>query len=463
MHYRDRQAAATHAHNRDRDNGAHAMTETSIWSYQENFDFRKDVDASSPFHHPLEQHRGEYSRQRMLTAFHLDPAGMLRPGTKPKTAEAVLFGGHVGCGKSTELRDYALLFRNAYTVHQLELTKLLDINNLRFSDLLIALAQALVQTFADEQLSLRPDAVFVKPVVDWFETRIVKQERFRDIEGEMKTEAKAEGGIPFLLSLLATMTAKVRGGASYREELRREVKDGFLGLLQHFNALIAHANTLLQAQDRGPLLFIVDGTDKLSKDDADTFFHADVNQLGQIQTNLIVCAPISVLLETGATAQRFTRVQLPMVKVFNEDESPRIDDEDALIELVLKRMPLAFFDDRETVRYLVRYSGGHVRDLLRLVRAAFSRITGERITRGVAEQAARDVASEYQRLVKQSDWPDLVRVDLSKGEEKDRTDERLRLLYDLVLLEYNNYWWRSHPLVRLLAPYAKARVSAAAG
>ncbi|HSI51541.1 MAG TPA: hypothetical protein VLA61_25005 [Ideonella sp.] len=438
------------------------MTEPSIWSFQDNFDFRLDVDAKSPFHYPLEQHRGAYSRQRMLTAFHLDPAGQLRPGTKAKTAEAVLFGGHVGCGKSTELRDYAGLFRHAYTVHQLELTKQLDINNLRFSDLLIALAQALVDTFEDAQLSLRPDPVFIKPVVDWFETRILKQERFKDIEGEVKTEIKAQGGIPFLASLLATMTAKVRGGASYREELRREVRDGFLQLSLHFNALIAHANGLLSHQGHGPLLFIIDGTDKLSKEDADAFFHADVNQLSQIQTNLIVCAPISVLLEVSVTAQRFTRVQLPMVKVFNEDETTRGGEEDALIALVCKRMPLVYFDDEETVRYLVQCSGGHVRDLLRLVRAAFSRITQDLITREVAEQAVRDVASEYQRLVRQSDWAELVRIDLSRGEEKDRTDDRLRMLYDLVLLEYNNYWWRSHPLVRLLPPYAKARQSAAA-
>jgi energy-coupling factor transporter ATP-binding protein EcfA2 len=439
------------------------MTASTIWSYQDNFDFRLEVGPDSPFHHALEGHRGEYSRQRMLTAFHLDPQGRLRPGTRAKTAEAVLFGGHVGCGKSTELRDYAVLFKQAYTVHHLELTKRLDINNLRFSDLLIALAQALVQTFEDENLSLRPDAVFVKPVVDWFETRIVRQDRFKDIEGEIKAEVRAQGGIPFLASLFATMTAKVRGGASYREELRKEVRDGFLQLLQHFNALIAHANSLLGHQGCGPLLVIIDGTDKLCKDDADTFFHADVNQLGQIETNLVVCAPISVLLEAGTTAQRFTRVQLPMVKIFDETEASRPDDEDALIELVLKRMPLACFDDRETVRYLVRCSGGHVRDLLRLVKAAFPRITANQITRAVAEQAARDVASEYQRLVRQSDWPELARIDLSRGEEKDRSDDRLRLLHDLVLLEYNNYWWRSHPLVRLLKPYQGARAKAAAG
>lgn len=436
------------------------MNVTSIWTYQDHFDFRLDVGADHPFHHPLERHRGEYSRQRMLAAFHLDPAGRLRPGTQARRFEAVLFGGHVGCGKSTELRDYARLFENAYTVHRLELTKTLDINNLRFSDLLIALAQALVETFTDAALPLRPDHVFVDPVLQWFETRIVRQDRFRDIDAEIKTEVKAQGGIPFLASLLATMTAKVRGGASYRDELRREIRDGFLQLLQHFNALIAHANALLQQQGRGPLLFIIDGSDKLSKEDADTFFNADVNQLGQIQTNLIVCAPISVLLETGATAQRFTRVQLPMVKIFDADESPRPAEEDALIELVLKRMPLAYFDNRETVRYLVRCSGGHVRDLLRLVRAAFARLSGEQITLDEARRAVRDVASDYQRLVRQSDWADLVAIDESLGEERDRTDQRLRLLYDLVLLEYNDYWWRSHPLVRTLAPYAKAKAAA---
>lgn len=432
----------------------------SIWSYQDHFDFRRDVGPDSPFHHPLEAHRGQYSRQKMLTAFQLDPQGRLRPGVQACYTEAVLFGGHVGCGKSTELRDYAQLFRQTYTVHHLELTKCLDIHNLRFSDLVIALAQSLATTFEKAKLSLQPDPVFLDPVLNWFETRILKQEKFRDIEGEIKTEVKAQGGIPLLASLLATMTAKVRGGASYREELRREIRDGFLQLLGHFNALIRHANNLLERQSRGPLLFIIDGTDKLSKEDAQTFFHADVNQLGEILTNLIVCAPISVLLEQGSVAQRFRRVQLPMVKIYEADESPRPQDEDALIELVLKRMPLTCFDDRETVRLLVRKSGGHVRDLLRLIRACFSLLDDELITRAVAEKAVQEVAAEYRRLVQQSDWPDLVAIDRSHGEEKDRTESRLRLLYDLVLLEYNNYWWRSHPLVRELPPYAKARTAA---
>lgn len=436
------------------------MSTPSIWSFQDNFDFKFDVGPDSPFYFPLEAHRGAYSRRPMLQAFQLDNSGLLRPGVKAKTSEVVLFGGHIGCGKSTELRDFSLLFARSYTVSHLEITKTLDINNLRFSDLLIALAHDLIKTFQRQDLSLQPDAVFVDPVVNWFETRIVKQERFKDLEGEVKTEVKASGSIPFLASLLATISAKVRGGVSYREELRNEVRNGFSQLLGHFNALIAHANDLLARQSCGPLLFIIDGTDKLAREDSDTFFNADIHQLLQIETNLVVCAPISVLLESSVVGQRFHRVQLPMVKIFNEDETPRTAEEDALIELVLKRMPLNYFDDRETVRYLVRHSGGHVRDLLRLVRECFSYLDAAPITQSVAEQAVRNLAAQYQRLVDNEDWADLVKIDRSLGTEKGRTKNRLRMLYELVLLEFNSYWWRSHPLVRTLPAYTNAAIAA---
>lgn len=436
------------------------MSVQTIWSYQENFDFRSDISIHSKFHIALDAHRGDYSRKQMLSAYQLDSEGKLRLGTAALTSMATLFGGHIGSGKSTELRDYANLFQNSYTVSYIETTKILDINNLRFSDLLIALTSELMKTFDANNLSLQPDPIFVKPVLEWFETRITKVEKFKDIEAEIKTEAKAKGGIPFLVELLATMTAKIRGGVSYREELRNEMRNGFTQLLHHFNALISHANDLLQKQNRGPLLFIFDGTDKLSKNEGDTFFNADINQLGQIKTNLIVCAPISVLLEAGALAQRFSILKLPMIKIFERDEQTIKANEDVLIELILKRMPIEHFDSRETIRYLVRHSGGHVRDLIRLVYACFSRIDDSQITGRIAELAIKEVATPYERQIMAGDWQDIVKIDKSLGEEKARTPERLRLLYDLVLLEYNDYWWRSHPLIRTLPAYKKAALNA---
>lgn len=435
---------------------AQNMATPSIWTYQDNFDFRIDIDEAHSFYVPLESHRGDYSRREILNQFQLDANGNLLQGVAAKLHATILFGGHVGGGKSTELRKLAKLFQNSYTVSHLELTKLLDINNLRFSDLLIALAQRIVEGLVAN--SITADPVFVKPLTEWFETRIIKEEKFKDLDMEVKAQAKGKTGIPFLVTFLAEFTAKIRSGASYREELRREVRDGFTSLAQSLNALIAHSNELLKAKGRGPFLFIVDGTDKLKREDSTTFFQTDVNQLGQIQTNLILCAPISVLLEESGTAQRFgLRLRLPMVKIYDRDESENSSSVAAMVDLIGKRIPLSFFDDTETVKYLVRKSGGHPRDLLRLVRACFSKIDAAPITLAVAQRAVRDIAAEYQRSVQADDWAELVRVDVSLGQDTNRTDARLRMLYDLVLLEYNNYWWRSHPLVREIAGYGRAK------
>lgn len=428
-----------------------------IRAYRQNFDFRTDIGVDSPFYVALEGQRGEYSRQRMLSQFGLDASGHWAPGEKPTVQTSVLFGGHVGCGKSTELRQLSALIKNAYTVCPIELTKILDINNLRFSDLLIALGHKVVVVC--ERQSLSVDAVFLKPVLEWFDTRIIKKDIFTDLEAEVKAEAKGKTGIPFLVTLMASFTAKVRSGASYREELRKEVNNGFTQLLASFNALIAHVNGLLATQDKGPLLFVIDGTDKLKREDSETFFQADVNQLLQIETHLIVCAPIAVLLESTQTAQRFAlRERLPMVKIEERNGTPQDGAIAALVALVDKRLPLAHFDEPATVHYLAKMSGGHPRDLLRLVSACFGRlVTSGPITREVAERAVKDVASEYQRAILDGDWQELVLVDASQGEDVARNEVRMRMLYDLVLLEYNSYWWRSHPLVRTLRGYAAAR------
>ena len=431
-------------------------TEKTLWAYQENFDFHTDIEVGSPYYMPLEGHRGEYSRAPLLNAFGLDSQGVWLPGVAKRQKTFVLFGGHVGCGKSTELRQVGALMAKSYTISRVELTKILDINNLRFSDLLIALAHEVVATCHDKQLVVMD--VFLNPVVNWFETRIVKEERFKDLDAEIKTEAKAQLGIPYLVTLLATMTAKFRSGVSYREELRHEVTNGFTQLVGHFNALIAHVNELLVARGIGPMLFVIDGTDKLKREDSTNFFQADVNQLLQIETHLVICAPIAVLLEEPGTAQRFTlRERLPMIKIEERDGTPIPQAIDVLVQLIKLRMPLNFFDSPDTVRYLARMSGGHPRDLLRLVRGCFAVTDAAPISRTAAERAVKNMASEYQRSVLQSDWPELVAIDTSGGDDIDRNEPRLRMLYALVLLEYNSYWWRSHPLVRTLPGYAKAK------
>ncbi len=435
---------------------------TTIWSYKNNFDHLANISAQDDFYVPLDDVRGDDSPQSLvLGEFNLDSKGNLRQGLFAQPQTRVLFGGHVGCGKSTELRKLGGLLSKHYTVEHVVLTDVLDINNLRFSDLLIALTSRLLERLDD--LKLTPNPIFVNPLRDWFDVRIIKQEQFRDLSMEIGAEAKAETGLPFLLKLMAVMSSKFKSGASYREELRREVQNGFTQLKDHFNSLLSHASDLLKTDDRGPMLFIVDESEKLKHEDAQLFFNYDLNQLAQLKCNMLVCAPISILLEEGAAGSRFGSMQhLPMVKIYDREENPLPTAVDRLVQLVKKRLPSCYFDSVDTVKYLVEQSGGHPRDLINLVRYCYACLpdNAEHVTRTVAEKACRKRAFEYERRVGQDDWGDLVKIDLSFGNDKQRNDRRLGMLYDLVLLEYNNYWWRSHPLVRLLPVYQQHKQAA---
>lgn len=65
----------------------------------------------------------------------------------------------------------------------------------------------------------------------------------------------------------------------------------------------------------------------------------------------------------------------------------------------------------------------------------------------------RRLTNEYRRLVQPDDFPLLAGIDRAGTDYAPVTEQTRRLLYDLALLEYNSYWWQSHPAVRALDGY----------
>jgi hypothetical protein len=127
-------------------------------------------------------------------------------------------------------------------------------------------------------------------------------------------------------------------------------------------------------------------------------------------------------------------------------------------ELALRRVPEQLFDEIDTVDHLIRFSGGHPRDLLRLLNVAINYADEERIDRSAAEKAVKQVANEYRRFINTEDYTRLVQIDLHPDAPDDFTDEQSSLmLYNLILLEYNDYFWKSHPLITTLPGYKKAK------
>jgi hypothetical protein len=202
-------------------------------------------------------------------------------------------------------------------------------------------------------------------------------------------------------------------------------------------------------------VFLVDGTDKLRGDDTQRFFVYDAEQLLAIRAFAIYAAPLQLKYVGTLAGKLDADLVLPMIKLNERDGSPCTAGREALTALLLKRIDRKLFDTDAEVARLVDSSGGHPRELLRLLKLCCE-YADERIDAQTVERAVAQLASEYRRFLEPEDYQWLVRLD--RDEMHDGNDERTRgLLLRLALLEYNDgSWRRSHPVVRTLEGYARA-------
>jgi energy-coupling factor transporter ATP-binding protein EcfA2 len=287
----------------------------SIWDYRDNFEYDEPLEVNDPRYVDLAEARGSYNQRDILQELGFDPEAKALHWTPRR--KYLLFGGHRGCGKSTELRRLAntLSGKDAYYVVFVDALAVLDINNLNYSDILLAQAKVLIDRLAQDRITIEP--IFLGSLEAWFEERIESRSHTRALAAEVRAGAKAQGGLPLLASLFASLTLSVRDNTSVREEVRLVVRDSFSQFSRAFNILLAHVNERLVEQGLGQaLLFVVDGTDRLQGDEADAFFIRDIHQLRQVESNFIYCAPIDLLLEQGYVGQSFDAVfRLPMVQL----------------------------------------------------------------------------------------------------------------------------------------------------
>jgi hypothetical protein len=155
---------------------------------------------------------------------------------------------------------------------------------------------------------------------------------------------------------------------------------------------------------------------------------------------------------------------LPMVRVLEgkpDEERPRIHVPGlcAMREALSLRVAEDYFADRAVPAWLAFYSGGYMRDLLRLVIECIYRCPEDGvITRELAEAAVIQVRQTYLEGFEVSDEPLLQQVHDEKDFPLDAQNQKRMdaLLQSYVLLRYHNarFWYDAHPLLwrRLAIP-----------
>ena len=368
----------------------------------------------------------------------------------------ILFFGHIGIGKTTELRRYALQLnasRRFYVVEVDVLAKL-DRNNLQYTEVLMAMAETLLERLHGDGFVLGAEAL--EPLQRWFGNVVETQTTTKELSAELKTVAEGGGGIPGLIKLLATFTAAFKTGSSQKSEWRREIRNDFTSLALAFNTLIRLAEAQLARKGRAEqLLFLIDGTDKMRGEDTQQFFVQDAEQLLAIKTLVIYTAPLHLKYDGRLGGKLDADIVLPMMKLYERDGGRFEAGWSTMRRLLLLRADRCLFASDAEVDRLVEFSGGHPRELLRLLKLCCE-LAEDRIDASVVQTAIEKLAADYRYFLKPADYALLKTID-SNPVDGGNDEQAQELLHRLALLQYNDGTWRrSHPVVRTLEGYGAA-------
>ena len=179
--------------------------------------------------------RGSYQLHRLYRRLGVDMGRSDQRLQTPHENGYFLFSGHRGCGKSTELRRIRdeLDAPDIFYVVFADAAQGLDVNNLRYQDILFHLAAKLVERLEIDRISIDP--VHLRRLEEWFTERVESQANTREFALEIRSGAAIDAGLPFIGKLFAEISNAFRTNSTYKEELRRTLQNHFSDFADAFN------------------------------------------------------------------------------------------------------------------------------------------------------------------------------------------------------------------------------------
>ncbi len=373
----------------------------------------------------------------------------------------MLFTGHRGCGKSTELRLLQRKWQQHFHVIYLESEKITDINDVQYTDLYLLIAQYL--EYEMRQLGIKLNSKIIEDVEQWFADVIKELEMHKDIEiavaGEITVGSSSPLPIPLLAKFLAKLTSQIKGGTKDKTTIRHVVEKDLSRLMTSVNFLLQDAEKKLIKKnlDCKGLLIVFDGLDRCPPHVADKLFFDYAAQLQAIDCNIVYTVPITSLYSSRGIAKIFARpYTVSMVNIYEYEDRPDLLNYvdtglDSLVELLDKRIDVnQVFADRQILLDIIRASGGHVRDLMQMVRQACLTAIGRKHTQVQADDALyaiNQVQFSFEREIPDTHYPIIAETFLKKRAPSNEVGQDC--LFYTYVLEYNGdrRWNYPHPMV----------------
>ena len=393
----------------------------------------------------------------------------------PEKALAQLYAGHRGTGKSTELlrlQKY-LTERQCHVVYFAADEGDIDPEDAQYTDILIACTRHLLKDLenADRRLFL-----------PWLEAR------WDDLVDLALTEVKFDAlKLDVDVSVLfAKLSTSIRAIPSERQKIRDKLNAHTVTLLETLKEFIKDAKKKLP-DGKTQLVVIVDNLDRVvpirradGRTNHEEIFIDRSEQLRGLGCHVIYTIPISIAYSrANDLANLYDREPsvLPITAINTPDGQPYEEGLREIRELIAKRIyrhaPEAkifpdVFESEAILLRLCQMSGGHVRDLLRLVRTAFDYIDELPLTKQAVDLAITGTRDTYRRSVEEEkEWQVLAQVARDKSLSGEPKIYR-KLLFSRCILQYADLgtnddgeadlkiWYDVHPLIRGIQQFEAA-------
>jgi energy-coupling factor transporter ATP-binding protein EcfA2 len=376
----------------------------------------------------------------------------------------ILFTGHRGCGKSTELQRIQSQWQQDYRVIYLEANEETDINDAEYTDLyLIVIKQV---EFEMRKLGLKFDSRLLKNFEDWFKE--VTNETENSVESSVSIEGEVSlgGDAPFIAKLLVKLLAQIKGADKRKTVIRQILQRDISRLKADINLLLQDAYRKVKDLYPKGFLLIFDNLDRVPPHVGNHLFFDYAAQLQELNCTVIYTVPISVLCSLKNIINTFGEPHIvSMVGCYQLDRnsceleySP--EGLKGLATIIAKRVDLdAVFEDTQQVYELARASGGHVRQLMQMMRSAAQTASTrkhDKITAEDVQYAVKQQQFNFERFVPDEHYELLAKVCLTKNVSKDEIGQLM--LFNTSVLEYNGLdrWNYPNPAVRRSAAFQTA-------
>ncbi len=382
-----------------------------------------------------------------------------------------IYSGHRGGGKSTELKKLKqwLEERGFFVVYFAAATDDagdLNLKDTEYADILLACARNIIDGLKSlEGLDSQPIAQWISKSMDDLKTILSADIKIEDLKTNVELQ----------ISQFAKLTTAVRLEPQKRDQVRKLMRDQTESLEAALNQLIANARQKLPAGKRD-LVVMADNLDRITPVDRtdgrtnhDEIFLDRADSLKALNCHTIYTAPVSFVFSASASRLRdeYDGVErLPMVAIADRDHQ-MLDDgyaklRDVLARRVAKAAPSRslvpdVFAEEAAVQRLCVASGGHMRELMRLVQESLKRVDALPIGVKTVQRAIAEARETYLDAIRFEDWEALMAVEQTKDSRNECEDRCRNLLFRLCVLEYREWdeenddkitWAAVHPLIR---------------